>query len=109
MSVPSIPSDPSTSLAPPAGPAGPLTIRHWPDDVIDSLGHDPQSDSLETYWLGIIGPPTMSFDAISALVPMGGTAAHPEPTRVQATSLGSPLEYPRVECCLLYTSPSPRD
>lgn len=43
----------------PAGPAaGPLTIRPWPDDVIDSLGHDPRSHYVETYWLGILGPST---------------------------------------------------
>ena len=35
-----------------------LTIRPWPDDVIDSLGHDPRSAYVETYWLGILGPST---------------------------------------------------
>ena len=35
-----------------------LTIRPWPDDVIDSLGHDPRSHYVETYWLGILGPST---------------------------------------------------
>ena len=33
-----------------------LTVRPWPDDVIDSLGHDPRSSYVETYWLGILGP-----------------------------------------------------
>ncbi len=42
----------------PAGPAGVLVIRPWPDDVIDSLGHDPRSQYVETYWLGILGPST---------------------------------------------------
>ena len=41
-----------------AGPAGALVIRPWPDDVIDSLGHDPRSHYVETYWLGILGPST---------------------------------------------------
>lgn len=35
-----------------------LTIRSWPDPVIDSLGHDPRSHYVETYWLGILGPST---------------------------------------------------
>ena len=35
-----------------------LTIRPWPDDVIDALGFDPRSHYVETYWLGILGPST---------------------------------------------------
>ena len=35
-----------------------LDIRPWPDAVIDSLGHDPRSHYVETYWLGILGPST---------------------------------------------------
>jgi hypothetical protein len=35
-----------------------LLIRPWPDDVIDSLGFDPRSAYVETYWLGILGPST---------------------------------------------------
>jgi hypothetical protein len=35
-----------------------LTIRPWPDDVIDSLGFDPRSHYVETYWLGVLGPST---------------------------------------------------
>ncbi len=42
----------------PAGPPGALAIRPWPDSVIDSLGHDPRSLYVETYWLGILGPST---------------------------------------------------
>ena len=52
MSAPSIPAGTA---------AGPLTIRPWPDDVIDSLGHDPRSHYVETYWLGILGPVTYLF------------------------------------------------
>ena len=47
----------STSFEP-AGTTGSLTIRPWPDSVIDSLGHDPRSHYVETYWLGILGPST---------------------------------------------------
>ncbi|MGH9165961.1 MAG: hypothetical protein ACRDZW_10675 [Acidimicrobiales bacterium] len=35
-----------------------LTIRPWPDPVIDALGHDPRSAYVEAYWLGILGPST---------------------------------------------------
>ncbi|HUR17740.1 MAG TPA: hypothetical protein VMZ51_02235 [Acidimicrobiales bacterium] len=35
-----------------------LSIRPWPDPVIDALGHDPRSHYVETYWLGILGPST---------------------------------------------------
>jgi hypothetical protein len=39
-------------------PSDILLIRPWPDDVIDSLGFDPRSAYVETYWLGILGPST---------------------------------------------------
>lgn len=42
----------------PAPAAERVTIRPWPDPVIDSLGHDPRSHYVETYWLGILGPST---------------------------------------------------
>ena len=35
-----------------------LTIRPWPDPVIDPLGHDPRSWYVETFWLGVLGPST---------------------------------------------------
>src|SRR2546427_9798851 len=35
-----------------------LTIRPWPDQVIDALGHDPRSAYVEQFWLGILGPST---------------------------------------------------
>ena len=35
-----------------------ISIRPWPDPVIDALGHDPRSSYVETYWLGILGPST---------------------------------------------------
>ena len=49
---------PSMSAPDSPEPAGSLAIRPWPDDVIDSLGHDPRSAYVETYWLGILGPST---------------------------------------------------
>lgn len=35
-----------------------LSIVAWADPVIDSLGHDPRSHYVETFWLGILGPST---------------------------------------------------
>jgi hypothetical protein len=35
-----------------------LKIESWPDPVIDSLGHDPRSHYVETYWLPVLGPST---------------------------------------------------
>lgn len=42
----------------PVPPADTVTIRPWLDSVIDRLGHDPRSQYVETYWLGILGPST---------------------------------------------------
>ncbi|MGH9156260.1 MAG: hypothetical protein ACRD1K_10600 [Acidimicrobiales bacterium] len=48
MSTPTVTLPPTDSLA----------IRPWPDPLIDTLGHDPRSAYVETYWLGILGPST---------------------------------------------------
>jgi hypothetical protein len=59
MSAPPVPVPAPTPVPAPAPtPVETLTIRPWPDDVIDSLGHDPRSHYVETYWLGILGPST---------------------------------------------------
>jgi hypothetical protein len=33
-----------------------LTIQPWPDPIIDTLGHDPRSLYVETFWLPTLGP-----------------------------------------------------
>lgn len=33
-----------------------LTIQPWPDPVIDTVGHDPRSLYVETFWLPTLGP-----------------------------------------------------
>ena len=33
-----------------------LTIRPWNDPIIDTLGHDPRSRYVETFWLPTLGP-----------------------------------------------------
>jgi len=35
-----------------------LSIRPWPDPIIDALGHDARSAYVELFWLGILGPST---------------------------------------------------
>jgi hypothetical protein len=40
------------------GDGGVLTVRPWPDNVIDALGFDPRSAYVERFWLGILGPST---------------------------------------------------
>ena len=43
-------------LADPVFPLESLTVRPWPDPVIDQLGHDPRSAYVERFWLGLLGP-----------------------------------------------------
>ena len=33
-----------------------LTIRPWPDPVLDTTGHDPRSPYAESFWLPTLGP-----------------------------------------------------
>jgi hypothetical protein len=33
-----------------------LTIRPWADPLIDTLGYDPRSRYVETFWLPVLGP-----------------------------------------------------
>ena len=33
-----------------------LTVRRWPDPVLDTIGHDPRSLYVETFWLPTLGP-----------------------------------------------------
>lgn len=39
-------------------PLDTLTIRSWPDEVIDLVGHHPCSTYVESFWLGVLGPST---------------------------------------------------
>ena len=34
----------------------PLTVKPWPDPLIDTLGYDPRSRYVETFWLPTLGP-----------------------------------------------------
>jgi hypothetical protein len=39
-------------------PTESITVRPWPDPVIDQVGHDPRSSYVERFWLGVLGPST---------------------------------------------------
>ncbi|MEY2402965.1 MAG: hypothetical protein QOD38_516 [Acidimicrobiaceae bacterium] len=38
-----------------------LTVRPWPDSVLDQVGHDPRSSYVERFWLGVLGPSSVVF------------------------------------------------
>src|ERR1043165_413866 len=38
-----------------------LTVRPWPDSVLDEVGHDPRSPYVERFWLGVLGPSAVVF------------------------------------------------
>jgi hypothetical protein len=48
-------------LAIAAGPTDVLTVRPWPDSVLDQVGHDPRSPYVERFWLGVLGPSSVVF------------------------------------------------
>lgn len=67
---------PAPALRVTTGPDAPdqLHIRPWPDDVIDSMGFDPRSSYVETFWLSLLGPSTTWL--LRRLV--AGLEAHPD-------------------------------
>lgn len=84
-----------------------LTITPWLDPVIDSLGHDPRSTYVETYWLSVLGPSTTWLVRRLA----AGLEAHPQgfalPLAETAMALGlgmkggrnSPFVRSLSRCC----------
>jgi hypothetical protein len=38
-----------------------LSVRPWPDSVLDQVGHDPRSPYVERFWLGVLGPSSVVF------------------------------------------------
>jgi hypothetical protein len=38
-----------------------LTVRPWPDTLLDQMGHDPRSPYVERFWLGVLGPSSVVF------------------------------------------------
>lgn len=49
---------PSSRPVPPPIPSAALalTVRAWPDPILDVLGHDPRSPYAERFWLPTLGP-----------------------------------------------------
>jgi hypothetical protein len=37
-----------------------LRIEPWLDPVIDEVGYDPRSEYVETFWLPVLGPTTIT-------------------------------------------------
>jgi hypothetical protein len=46
-----------------------LTVRPWPDPLIDTLGYDPRSRYVETFWLPTLGPPSLAIEPIGGAPP----------------------------------------
>jgi hypothetical protein len=44
------------TVSTPIFPIPTVTVRPWPDPVIDEVGHDPRSPYVERFWLGVLGP-----------------------------------------------------
>jgi hypothetical protein len=64
-----------------------LHVSAWPDPVIDQVGHDPRSDYVETYWLGVVGPSTiLLLRRLSAAL-----AARPEGPTLDVVTLAASL------------------
>ena len=83
-----------------------LTIRGWPDPVIDHVGHDPRSAYVERFWLAVLGPSTTWLMRRMA----AGLEAHPAgfdlPLSETARALGlggdgrhSPFVRALTRCC----------
>jgi len=87
-------------------PTDHLTIRPWPDPVIDMVGHDPRSSYVETYWLGVLGPSTTWFLRRVAASLETQPAGFELPIAATAGSLGlagtgrnSPFARTVMRCC----------
>lgn len=72
-----------------------VAVRPWPDPVIDTLGHDPRSLYVETFWLPTLGPTTLlllrhlahRFDEIGARPTDPGVIELPVAATAQALGL----------------------
>ena len=61
-----------------------MTVRPWPDEVIDRVGHDPRSAYVEQFWLPLLGPSSvlllrrlaaeLEHHPTEVALPMEGTA-----------------------------------
>ena len=73
-------------------PIGELTVRPWPDSVIDQVGHDPRSSYVERFWLGVLGPSTLRLcvELSPGLSPILGSAWTDATTRHPPRPAASP-------------------
>src|SRR2546423_14431049 len=83
-----------------------LTLRPWPDDVIDRVGHDPRSTYVERFWLPLLGP--------SSVVLLRRLAAeledHPDEAAPPVEGAAPPLgrRPPRGRAASSFARPRPR-
>jgi len=87
-------------------PTDTLSVRPWPDSVIDAVGHDPRSAYVETYWLGVLGPSTTwllrRLAAWLEAEPAGfelGVADTARSLGLTGTGRNSPFMRSLVRCC----------
>jgi hypothetical protein len=38
-----------------------ILIKPWNDPIVDTLGHDPRSRYVESFWLPTLGPSTLQL------------------------------------------------
>lgn len=57
----SVSPSPDTTPSPSDPPVDQIYITTWDDPIVDRLGHDPRSNYVEQFWLGVLGPSTIWF------------------------------------------------
>jgi hypothetical protein len=69
-----------------------VTVRPWPDEVIDRVGHDPRSAYVERFWLPLLGPSSVVLLRRLATELDDNAEAVSLPTESTARSLGLGLK-----------------
>ena len=66
-----------------------LTIKPWPDPLIDTIGHDPRSLYVETFWLPTLGPTALLLCGTSRRASTARPAASSSRSRTRRPRSGS--------------------
>ena len=64
-----------------------LTVRPWPDSVLDRVGHDPRSSYVERFWLGRLPMPEVMLRVL----------LDPAALRVLRSPIAETIESIRIE------------
>lgn len=51
------PMEPTTLNTTTTADSTTIALSAWIDPTVEAIGHDPRSRYVETYWLGVLGPP----------------------------------------------------